>query len=376
MWEYRTKSHVESSPCIADGKVYIGAGADGMYCIALKPKSGNEPDVLWHLEGEKYPDCETSPIVHEGKAYFGLGLGGQAVVCVDAATGKELWRTKTPFPVFSSPCIADGKVFVGMGHGNMVLTAEDLRDQAIKKLREAGASPEAIAEARKMPLHGEVWALDLATGKVEWTYKTDRTIMGVIAAAGKRLYFGTQGGNFYCLSTDGKSLGTPFNARSQINASPAIGAQHVYFVSQEGQLYALDVRTLRPKWEMPIATAGGMFVSSPAVGRGHVYVGTDADGLVCVGRAVEQKKKIYVWAGALGGPGETGWTDGSPFPHNGKRGWRYPAKTGPDGAAMVAPAAAMGKAVYVGLQDATRKGLAKEEAMQSYIDVVDSLVGG
>ena len=37
LWEYRTSSHVESSPAIADGRVYIGAGDDGYYCFELAP---------------------------------------------------------------------------------------------------------------------------------------------------------------------------------------------------------------------------------------------------------------------------------------------------------------------------------------------------
>lgn len=118
LWSYRTKSHVESSPALADGRAYIGAGDDGYYCFQLEPDPAGNPVMLWHLPGDKYPDAETSPIVHEGRVYFGLGIGGQALVCVEADSGKELWRVPTPHPVFAPPTIARGKVFVGMGHGD------------------------------------------------------------------------------------------------------------------------------------------------------------------------------------------------------------------------------------------------------------------
>jgi len=356
LWDYRTQSHVESSPCIADGKAYIGAGDDGLYCIALEPKSDNEPNVLWHLDGSKYPDCETSPIVHEGKLIFGLGEGGHAIVCVDAATGEEVWKKEAPYPVFSSPCVSDGKVFVGMGHGNLVFTAADLRDQKVRELREKGAPAEEIAEAMKMALHGEVWALDPKTGEVEWKYPTDRTILGAIAADGKRLYFGTQGGKFYCLSTDGELVGQPWDARSPICTSASIGSKHVYFITGDGQLYALDNRKLLPQWDMAVATAGRYFFSSPAVGRGHVYVGTEADGLVCVGRAVADTR-VPVWAGAFGGPGEGGWSDGSPLPKVGRLAWRYPTKA--EEAAATGPAATLRGEIYAPVSDGERTGLAK-----------------
>jgi len=123
LWQYRTGSHVECSACIDDGRAYIGAGDDGMYCFALEPDESGQARVMWHLDGAEYPDCETSPVVHEGRLYFGLGVGGQAVCCVDAETGAELWRIPTPYPVFGAPSVADGKLYVGMGHGDFVNTA-------------------------------------------------------------------------------------------------------------------------------------------------------------------------------------------------------------------------------------------------------------
>ncbi len=138
LWSHRTRSHVESSPCIADGKVFIGAGDDGMYCFDVDGDGSGASKVLWHLDGERYPDCETSPAYHEGKLYFGLGIGGQAVVCVDANTGRELWRIDTPCPVFSSPTIADGRMFFGMGHGDFVNTAERVKENRLAALLRQG----------------------------------------------------------------------------------------------------------------------------------------------------------------------------------------------------------------------------------------------
>ncbi len=359
VWEHRTNSHVESSPCIYEDRVFIGAGADGLYCIALKPKSGTEANVLWHLPGEKYPDCETSPVAAEGKVFFGLGKGGNAVVCVDAKTGKELWRTPTPYTVFSSPTLAEGKLIVGMGNGDLINTAEALRAKAIKEMRERGAGQEEIDAAFKaMAPAGRVWCLDPKTGLREWEFQADRNIMAAVAYSKGRLYFGTQGGLFHCLTMDGKPVGRPWNARSPINTSAAVGAAHVYFMTSSGVLVGLSNKTLRPKWEMAVATGGVNFVSSPAVARGHVYVGTEADGLLCVGRPSE-KAAVPLWAGSLGGPGESGWADGSPLGELGKRGWRYPAKTGAAGASVGAPVAYLKGAVYTSVQDGERIGLAK-----------------
>lgn len=356
VWEHRTASHVESSPCIYNGRAYIGAGDDGLYCIALKPGPGGKPKVLWHLDGGEYPDCETSPIAHEGKVYFGLGEGGAAVCCVDAETGEEIWRTPTPYPAFGSPAIAGGKLFVAMGNGNMVESAEVVRERQLQHLAEEGASQAEIDAAReRLGPAGEIWALDPATGRRLWRYKLERTVLGTIAVADERLYFGCRDGTFYCLSADGELIGR-WDAHEPILTSPAVGKDHVYFVTEPGRLYCLERQSLRPAWEVTVGT-GGRCLSSPTVGRGHVYVGTEDNGLVCAGRPAGRKRKP-VWAGHLGGPGRSGWTDASPLPAVGSFAWRYPKEDGAS-AVMHAPAAYLNGALYVGFAGADRTGLAK-----------------
>ena len=158
LWEHRTKSHVESSPCISKDRVFIGAGDDGLYCFGLEPEADGSPKILWHLEGEKYPDCEASPVAVCDRVYFSLGVGGNAVVCVDAVDGKEIWRVETSFPAFGSPAVAGGKVIFGMGTGNYVQSAEEVVATIKARLLSEGKSDAEVAEAVKgMGPAGEVW---------------------------------------------------------------------------------------------------------------------------------------------------------------------------------------------------------------------------
>ena len=93
----------------ADGKVYVGAGDDGYYCLSLEPEAPGKPRLIWHLPGEDYPDAETSLAVHNGKVYAGLGFGGKALCVLDAGSGKELKRVPLKYPAFSPPTISEGK---------------------------------------------------------------------------------------------------------------------------------------------------------------------------------------------------------------------------------------------------------------------------
>src|SRR6185437_3397068 len=83
IWAAPTKSHTESSPAVVGGKVYVGAGDDGVYC--LNAATGKP---VWH-----FPGChvDVSPAVAGGKAFVGSGYGRTAALALDANTGKPLW---------------------------------------------------------------------------------------------------------------------------------------------------------------------------------------------------------------------------------------------------------------------------------------------
>ena len=61
-WTFATNSHVECTPVLDAGKVYVGAGDDGIYCLDLA--HGGQ---IWHAKGSAYPDAETSLVVFEGR---------------------------------------------------------------------------------------------------------------------------------------------------------------------------------------------------------------------------------------------------------------------------------------------------------------------
>lgn len=360
VWELRAASHVESSACIYNGKAYIGAGDDGLYCVALAPGPDGKPRVVWHLDGKQYPDCEASPLAHDGRVYFALGDLGHAVCCVDAETGREIWRTPTPYPVFGSPTLTDGRLFVGMGVGNFVDDAPAVLAKRLEALKREGATAAQIAEAKRtLAPAGEVWGLDPATGRVLSKTPVKETVLSPAAAADGRLYFSSRDGVVHCMDTAGKML-MEWNARDAIVSGPAVGQDHVYVVTDKGRLYALDRQTLKPAWEASVDTEGPCY-SSPAVARGHVYVGSTTGGVLCLGQAGNAVRPT--WGGYLGGPGRSGWADTSAPPVDAAVLWQYPKPAAgtdaatPAGAVM--PPAYLDGSIYVGLTGKERTGLAR-----------------
>ena len=77
IWNYTTGWDVQSSPAVADGKVYVGSTIMVEYILKHK------------------------------------------VYCLNASTGAHIWNYTTGLFVYSSPAVADGKVYVGSNDGKV-----------------------------------------------------------------------------------------------------------------------------------------------------------------------------------------------------------------------------------------------------------------
>ncbi len=343
-WEFRTKSHVESTAAIADGKVFFGAGDDGFYCLDIEPTADGQPKVLWHLDGELFPDCESSPAVSEGVVYFGLGEGGFAICAVDALTGTQLWRIETPYPVFATPTIASGKLYVATGNGNYVQSAADLLEMKLQILKDGGASEQELSAARqRLQPAGEVWCIDLATQRIDWKFAAHDAILGDVVHGDDSLYFGSRDGHLYRVSLSGQLL-RKVDLREPLVCSPALGRKHVYSTTSSGRLFCLDALTLKPVWDASLG-GGENFVSSPVVAHGHVYVGTAQQGLRCLGQPGEPE--LPLWSRGERG----GRADDEPVPQSLSLAWQYPAEND-EPFEIIAPLMSLEGAIYaLGLQD-------------------------
>jgi len=358
IWSLRTKSHVESTPLIHEGRVYIGAGDDGLYCASLTETVDSKPKVFWHLPGDKFPDIETTPaIVHrEGVDYliFGLGVDGNAICCVNAETGEEMRRVKTPYPVFGIPAVWEDQVYICMGNGDLIRTAEEI----------------------SLPPGGAVWALNIdrminpdpeTAQPVAWKFKTPRTNLGGVIAGEKDLIFGSRDEHLYKLNHQGELL-KRWHSHARIIASPAATDDTIVVATNAGLLHAVSRRTLKPLWEAGIGPKGN-YLSSPTIAAGQVFVGTESNGIHSVGRTDASDKAASIWAGRLGGPGHGGNVARETLPAKGAFEWQYPEATPGEKPApsLTAPVALAGDYLFAPVAG-KRTGLARLPAVRGEED--------
>lgn len=189
VWNFKTGGQTESSPFVAKGKVYIGAGNDGVYC--LDAKTGKE---IWKFPGKDYKGrllrFGGGIVVIGNRLYCGTGVdrnekkdkGESATFCLDADTGKLVWKTAAPYPIWSTPLIRDGLIYVSSGNGDVY---DDVPPPDVPG--------------------GTVQCLDEKSGKETWSIKLPNGVIEAPAIDGHRLYFGCRDGQIYCVNrADGK----------------------------------------------------------------------------------------------------------------------------------------------------------------------------
>jgi outer membrane protein assembly factor BamB len=248
VWEFPTRSHTESSPCVADGKVYFGAGDDGLYCIHASDGSPAWDDKV----RPKGLHVDAGPLVVGGRVYCGSGVGDAyketCVFCADAETGQEIWRRPTDLPVWGESVVSGGRLYVGIGNGNFMDSDE----------KPAGA----------------VLCLDAATGAPIWRRDVPDGVLVRVAVDRDCVYFASRDQNCYCLDrAEGrvlwkKDLGSPVTASPVLVRCPECGcAEALYVVAGDGLAYRLDPATGAEAWKLDLGQGqkAPEFFSSPTV---------------------------------------------------------------------------------------------------------------
>jgi outer membrane protein assembly factor BamB len=130
-WElggYGTKNNLIATPVVLDNKVYIGVGQDPehgtgighLYAIDATGKGDvTKSHVVWHLGGDDFGRTMSTVAIHEGLLYVSELSG--ILFCIEAATGKVIWKHDQQASVWGSSMVVDGHVYVGDEDGDITV---------------------------------------------------------------------------------------------------------------------------------------------------------------------------------------------------------------------------------------------------------------
>lgn len=204
-------------------------------------------------------------------AGIGTATLGGTTMAARAPGEREWWFKDANFP--SSPTVVDGTVYVGSTIGRVF--ALDAASGDVQWVVETGdghiTAPNVVdgtvyaANDRTGVLH----ALDAASGEERWQFDGDTFIGSSPTVADGTVFVTGAGGSLYALSAATGETAWTFRTKSSLRSSPTVAGGIVVFESLRN-VYALDVATGAQQWAFE---SGGR--SSPTVVDGTVYVGSE-----------------------------------------------------------------------------------------------------
>ena len=256
-WKRNIGSPVNSSAAYAKGKIFFCDNQQKVYAanelngqLAWSVSMGPKLDYPW-----RFDYYYSSPILHDGKLIVG-GDDGYLYV-LDQTNGKLVWKFNAGSVIRATPTVANDHVYVG-------------------------------------DVDGKFHALNLKTGKEEWTFKTvgdtlkneewgfDRkAILSSAVVYHDKIFFGCRAGFLYCLNANDGSLAWRMNHNiSWVISTPAVKDSIVITGTSDGRfVQAINIETGKEMWKFRTTQ---VVWASPLIVDDVVYA-ADFDGqLFCI----------------------------------------------------------------------------------------------
>ncbi|HUQ23008.1 MAG TPA: PQQ-binding-like beta-propeller repeat protein [Gaiellaceae bacterium] len=224
----------ESSPLVADGRVYVGDWRGRVY--ALDAKTGA---VRWTFRGK---GRIKGGIAKSGSRLY-VGTYSGYLYAIRATTGKVIWRTRSQDRLggrgqfYSTPSAAYGRVYIGS-------------------------------------TDGKVYSFGAVSGKLRWSKGTGGYVYASPAVWRKTVFAGSYSGRFYALDAATGDVRWRFRAQGHISGSATVLEGVVYFSTFDEVTYALDARSGKLLWTYADGKYGGVVADHDRlylVGHARVY---------------------------------------------------------------------------------------------------------
>lgn len=322
VWRFKAGGPINRDPLAADGRIYVPAADGVLYC--LDAETGK---AAWKFDA-RYKDLGT-PAIEGGKLFFSSSLREVSLseeellledrgllYCLDAGTGKEVWKRRFPDRLLAPLAVSGGRIYLGR-------------------------------------MDRRLDCLDAADGKRIWDFAVRGAIRSSPAPAGGTIVFGSEDGNVYCLDREGGRRIWKADLASAVAASPAVSGGRVFVGAADGTMHCLDLATGERLWR----SKTGKTIAAAAALDGGLVVAGSRDGYLYCWNAADGARRWRFKAGdqvvgsacLAGGRVVAGSLDGSLHgvdAATGKGVWTFDAK-----GSLVASPVLSGEAIYIGTRD-------------------------
>ena len=291
-WRFQTRNAVRSTPAVTATRVFVGSGDSTLYAL---DRSSGMPVWKFAAGGPVH----SSPAVARGLV-IAATLGGR-IFAVSEASGALRWSMQTGRTLpkniapagewdlyVSSPVVVDRTIVIGAGDGNVYaldLTTgrERWRVKTGGKVRATPSVKDGVAVVGSWD--GRVYAIDMATGTTRWVHHTvgdtldlkregydRRAIQSTAAIAEGNVFLGSRDDGFYALDfATGERKWRSSHQTSWVVGSPAVRDGRAYVGSSDGHfIHSVEVASGRELWRTPV---GSNVLSSPVLTGDLLVVG-------------------------------------------------------------------------------------------------------
>ncbi|BDC98754.1 PQQ-binding-like beta-propeller repeat protein [Persicobacter psychrovividus] len=224
--ELAAGAYYQSKPTADLGMVFVGTPSRFVY--GIDALSG---DAVWKTELSGA--VSGAPVIDHGKIYIGQQGGSDEFYCLDAKSGKVLWKQNIGW-VWGSVNVSDGKIYAP-------------------------------------GIDGYVYCLDAENGNIVWRYRTDRSTCGEPLVMGDAVYFGGWDHYLYKFNKENGDLLWKFQLSGGSDSGAPVGEDGKIFLPVGGASFrCLDATTKEVLWKPQLD--GEIFNVTPGVHDGQVYI--------------------------------------------------------------------------------------------------------
>lgn len=239
VWDVRVgeAEPIVGSPVVADDLVLVGSSDGNLYAFTAA-------DGSWQWAFPTEGSVWSTPVVADGVAYF--GSLDHSVYAVRIEDGTEIWRFSAGGAITATPVVANGRVYVGsfdsIFYAIDAQTGDEVwRFEGASKWFWGGAV--ATRDSIYAPsLDGNLYALDINSGGLRWTLRTDGPIVGSPAVVGDRIAASSQDGRVRLVRMSDGADESECNIGVTLKASLTVDEDVIFLGATDHSIRALRVK--------------------------------------------------------------------------------------------------------------------------------------
>ncbi len=270
-WVYSASAAVNTSPAVADGKVFFGDQSGGLSAVNL-----NTGGLAWSATAGGA--IESSPAVDGAARLVVAGSSDGKVHAWSEYDGKPAWQVSTGGAVTSSPLIYKGTVYVGSADhklyainektGAVRWTAGVAGAITAAPALDPGSSTIVVADSSGLVT---AYRTGVTTATRRWQVSVGAAVTASPVMTGSKVLIGAQNGTVHAFSeSTGKAVWSTSVGTTAITGSMAYQSPHLYVGTAGGKLAALNTTGGSVMWSEPLAgpvtglsvTSGMLFAES------------------------------------------------------------------------------------------------------------------